>query len=281
MRLVTIKELQSFVMEDRIIQNGKLENVEGIKYDLRISNKLLSGTYPNSINIEKLNYEIKERLSVAPGELVFLLTEEILCLPDNMMATIISKRKMNHEGVLVLGGSIVDPLYNGRLLFGLYNFSSESFPVLPGRKIISIMLYKIDDSELGEFPKPEARIDYFPDELLKNMKKYKPTSNQNILNEMKGIKIEIEGIKKKFNSNQEWFTKFQDKLDKINKTLEKEIENRHKSMNDLKQVFHDRDRTINDSLNLKLLKYTAVTGGISAAIVTILGIVMFLLKNSF
>ncbi len=280
MQLITGEKLHDFVNEGKILQNAKIDNCEGIKYDLRISNMLLSGDFQNAVEIDELNYETREKLSVAPGEIVFLLTEEIICLPENMVATIVSKRKMNHEGVMVLGGSVVDPRYCGRLLFGLFNFSSEPFPILPGRKISSIMFYKLNDSETDDFPQPDARIDKFPDDLVKTIKKYKPTSNQSLLSEIKNMKDDLEKIKEKFDSNKKWFDDFKKNLGELKDSLSMEVATRQQSIDDLKQVFRDRDIEVNDRLNSKLLKYTATAAGISAMMVVLIGLVMYLFQNN-
>jgi len=208
MQLITGKKLCDLVNEGKLIQNAKINNCEGVKYDLRISNMLLSGEHSEGIDISKLEYAEKKKLFVAPGEFVFLLTEEIICLPKNIMAMLTSKRKMNHSGVLVLGGSVVDPLYNGRLLFGLYNFSSDPFPIKPDRKITSIMFYQLDDNEVDEFPEPDARINEFPDELLSNMAKYKPTSQQQMETRLEELKNKIDALQKAFDKNGQWFEEF-------------------------------------------------------------------------
>ena len=59
---------------------------------------------------------------VEPGEVVFVLTEERLDLPRNMIAVLSQKRKLFNQGIQVLGGFCIDPLYRGKLLVGLYNF---------------------------------------------------------------------------------------------------------------------------------------------------------------
>ena len=224
MDIITGESLSDLIKEGKVIQNAKLDNCEEIKYDLRISDRLLSGDYSSGVDISQLDYKEQQQLCVAPGELVFLLTEEIIHLPGNMFATIAFKRKMNHEGVLVLGGSVVDPLYHGRLLFGLYNFSSEPFPIKPDKKITSIMLYKLNDNELCEFTEPEVRIDEFPDELLRNMAKYKPTGQQQLEQQMKDIKDSLDKLQDEFKQNERWIERFEDLINKQSENVSSNAE---------------------------------------------------------
>jgi len=80
-------------------------------------------------------------------------------------------------------------------------------------------------------------------------------------------------------SNKKWFDDFKANLTEINNSLGLEVSNRQQAIDDLKQVFRDRDIEVNDRLNSKLIKYTATAAGISAALIFILGLVMHLLNN--
>ena len=97
-----------------------------------------------------------------------------------MVAQLSPKRKLSHAGILTLGGFTIDPRYVGRLLLGLFNFSSTPFPLIPGKKVIAATFYKLEGSELGEFPDPGEPLDDFPDELVQVMQKYHPVALQSL-----------------------------------------------------------------------------------------------------
>ncbi len=281
MDLITGERLSDLVKKNEIVLNAKLESCEGIKYDLRISDRLLSGDYSSGVSISHLDYKEQSQLCVEPGELVFLLTEEIIRLPEDMIAMITFKRKMNHEGVLVLGGSVVDPLYNGRLLFGLYNFSSEPFPVKPGKKITSIMFYQLGEKEIAKFPKPEVRIDEFPDELLRNMTKYKPTGQQQLKQQMKEIKDNLDKLQDEFKKNERWIERFEnivnkqsenvlknaDQIDKLRESLVEESKNRKVAQKDFETSTRDKlEKTNNLVIYIKVFLTVAGTVMLAAGI---------------
>ena len=281
MDLITGKKLSDLIKKGEIIQNAKLENCEGIKYDLRISDRLLSGDYSSGVTISQLEYKEQKQLHVEPGELVFLLTKEIIDLPENMIAMITFKRKMNHEGVLVLGGSVVDPLYNGRLLFGLYNFASEPFPIKPGKKITSIMFYQLSTNELDKFIKPEVRIDEFPDELLRNMAKYKPTGQQQLDQQIKDIKSTLDKLQDEFKQNERWIERFEDlvnkqtenvsnnakQIDKLRESLAEESNNRKEAQKDFEKSTRDKlDKTNNFVIYIRVFLAVAGTVALAAGI---------------
>ena len=135
--MVTGNELLQAVESKTFIIDGAASCAEGIKYDFRLSAHILKASFGGPIDASKLSVAERAALAVEPGEMVFVLSEERLNLPMDMKAELSPKRKLSHAGILVLGGFCIDPGYQGPLLFGLYNFSSTRFPLLPGKKVIA------------------------------------------------------------------------------------------------------------------------------------------------
>jgi deoxycytidine triphosphate deaminase len=267
--LITERELRSAIETETFIKNGKVGNAEGIKYDFRMSSNILKAKFKRPINILNLTETEKAELFVEPGEVVFVLTEEVLNLPNNIQAILSPKRKLSHDGIMVLGGFCIDPLYEGRLLVGLYNFSSSPFPLLPGKKLIAAMFYRLAENEIDEFKRTETTINDFPDELIRLMERYSPVSIQSVMNEIINVKNQLEDFRKEFRDRENWFEKFQNSLDaqeskisKIVDLLDKEVDERKKSEEGIKK---------------EILQYTkdayktaAIVGVIGALLITLL-----------
>lgn len=238
--LIKESDLREAIEKSTFIKNGIPENAEGIKYDFRMSSSILKSKYKRPININNLTEMEKSNLFVEPGEVVFVLTEETLSLPKNIQAVLSQKRKLSHDGIMVLGGFCIDPLYEGRLLVGLYNFSSSPFTLIPGRKLIAAMFYKLDEAEIDDFKKPEITIYDFPDDLVRLMERYSPISIQSVMSEIVNVKTQLEEFRKEFKERDHWFEKFQLSLDgqekniqKICQVLDREVEERKSSEKDL------------------------------------------------
>jgi len=239
-KIIVESRLKEAIKNKNFIINGKEENVEGIKYDFRLGQRILKARYNNPINIDKLPEEEKINLVVEPGEVVFVLTEEKLKLPVNIIAHLIHKRKISHEGILTLGGFCIDPLYEGRLLIGLYNFSSENFPLRPGKKLIAAIFRELDKEEIGEFVKPLPVINDFPDELILMMKKYSPISLQSVLKQLNDLKIEFNKLWEATHYQEQWFKRFEENLEKQFNLIKEEREARigadQRFENDLRNI---------------------------------------------
>jgi len=225
-KVINESRLKEVIKNQTFIINGKEENVEGIKYDFRLGRRILKNRYNNPIDYDKLPEEEKKNMVVEPGEVVFALTEERLKLPANICAELKQKRKISHEGIMTLGGASIDPLYEGHLLVGLYNFSSENFPLRPGKKLIAATFYELEKEEMDKFKKPLPVIDDFPDELILMIKKHSPTSIQSVIEGLNKLRIEFSDLRDRWHDKEEWFDRFEDNLEKQFTLIKEERESR-------------------------------------------------------
>lgn len=223
-RIIAETRLKKAIKDGTFIKNGLIDNAEGIKYDFRMSSRILKAEFGRAVNMSKFPEQQQAGLAVEPGEVVFVLTEEILDLPRNIEANLSPKRKLSHQGIMVLGGFCIDPLYKGRLLIGLYNFSSSSFPLIPGKKLIAAVFYELQDEEIDDFKRPEAAIDDFPDELIRLMKSYRPVSSTQLIEQMKKLQADFDGLRNEFRGREDWFERFEEAIGKHDKLISKILE---------------------------------------------------------
>ena len=74
---------------------------------------------PQSVTIRQLGDG--EGFTIPPGQFAFLLTDEIVEVPDNALALISIKAKIKWRGLINVSGFHVDPGFKGRLIFSVYN----------------------------------------------------------------------------------------------------------------------------------------------------------------
>ena len=182
--------------------------------------------------------------------MVFVLSAERLALPRTMTAELSPKRKMSHAGILAMGGFCIDPLYNGYLLIGLYNFSSTRFPLIPGKKLIAATFYELGEGELNGFPAPETLED-FPDELLQVMQKYQPVAIQVVEKNVQQVRDELQALKTELQSRSDWYRRFEESLERHDKQIAKliegldtEMETRKRGEDELSRALGGLQRTL-------------------------------------
>ena len=93
--MITGKELKDLVTSSIIIQNGDVKCVEGIKYDFRLSNDILKAKFGQPIDARKFSQTEITELIVEPNEVVFVLSEERLTLPPDVIAQLRDHSEIN------------------------------------------------------------------------------------------------------------------------------------------------------------------------------------------
>lgn len=233
MEILNEKELLSVVEEGTLIKEGSKESCEGIKYDFVLSSTVLTvdSRRPSDINQNNKDAVIK------PGEIAFVMTKESLELPGDIYCQLSTKRKLSLDGIVILGGLIIDPNYKGKLIFGLYNLSSRNYPLLPGKKLVAGVFYRVNEKSNKQ---PEPIYD-FPDDLIKIVVDTKPNSITAINTIIDQLRTEIQEIKNQLTYDTQWKNDFQNGLTKIEQLvnnmgekLNKEIDERKDNVSKLK-----------------------------------------------
>lgn len=76
-----------------------------------------------------------------PGQVAFVSTVEKLVLPPDLVGNIAPRFRRALEGILVMGGMLVDPGYTGRLHFQLANVGDKPFKVVPGETSVAAIQF--------------------------------------------------------------------------------------------------------------------------------------------
>lgn len=243
--MITGLELREAVERGKFIFGGDPGCVEGVKYAFRMGSRMLKARYSSPIDANKLSETEKPALNVEPGEVVFVLTEERLSLPNNMVALLSPERKLSHAGILTVGGFTLDPCYSGPLLLGLFNFSSTPFPLIPGRKVIAATFYRLEGKEASEFSRPVEPLEDFPDELVEVMQKYHPVAFQSVTETVKTNQTELALLREEMRSHGTWYLGIKDSLEghsgqieKLWRELNAEREVRRSDQDELSKAVH-------------------------------------------
>lgn len=202
---ITGINIKKLVEESSIIENGSVDNCGPLKYDFTLSDEILKSDFSAPVKLADLSVEERREALIQPGEVVYVLTKEKVNLPSDMYMSLSANRGMSEYGVLTLGGFAVDPGYSGRLMFGLYNYSSTPFTIMPGAKLIGGVFYQLDENEsvsIKNLEVPKA-IEDFPTRLISIISKYSPTGLTSLEESINTINKQINAIKDEINSNKD------------------------------------------------------------------------------
>ncbi len=120
--------------------------VEAASYDLRAgivvwrerdSGDLIIRTFDETQKIQPV-------VTLQPGQMVFVITEEDLKLGPGVSGTVYSRNKLQKENVLALNAGHVDPGYQGPILIRLINLGAQPWPITLGQAVFTVVFHTVE-----------------------------------------------------------------------------------------------------------------------------------------
>jgi deoxycytidine triphosphate deaminase len=159
-------EIESEVSSGWLISKESFDraSLEASGYDIRVGAKGVVGGEGREVDLRS------EPIQLGPGAYCGVISQEKVKLPDHIVARIGSKRALSYDGVILLTGTVVDPGYEGHLLFGLYNASQRRVQIRQGRKICNIVFERLAKRADKPAPSdPSLKTGNFPDQFIDRM----------------------------------------------------------------------------------------------------------------
>lgn len=128
------------------ISDDELSNIyQGWSYDLRLGEDsyITSDEYPNKLN------EINPYLIIKPGDFALLITYESINLDNNTMAFISVRFKYKKQGLINISGFHVDPNYNDKIIFSVYNAGPSDIILKYKESVFMIFFQTLENNFSG------------------------------------------------------------------------------------------------------------------------------------
>ncbi|HSY20251.1 MAG TPA: hypothetical protein VK815_18040 [Candidatus Acidoferrales bacterium] len=157
-------DIFTMVQNQRLIVDGFEKGcLQSTSYDFRIGKKAVVGGQGCEVDLES------KPLVIDPGSYAGVISYEKVKLPNNVFAQIGSKRKFSYDGLILLTGSVIDPGYEGYLLFGLYNASTKKVVLPKGTKICNVIFTRLPRDVSPVSPDPYLLMGNCPPDFLTRM----------------------------------------------------------------------------------------------------------------
>lgn len=151
------------------------------------------------------NYKMLGGEIIIPaGHFAYLITEEIIHIPDKVMGFISLKSKVKWLGLINVSGFHVDPGYKGRLIYSVYNAGPSQIHLQRGQDVFLLWLADLDNgSSKGYVKEGKSILSDIPNDMISNVDRpihslpklsEKIESLSNEVNNMKTIAIWAIGL---------------------------------------------------------------------------------------
>jgi hypothetical protein len=136
--------------------------------------------------------EIKELnendvFTIAPGAYVGVVSRENFNFPLNVLSTIGTKRRFSYEGLILLTGNLVEPGYQGHLLFTVFNASNKPAFLQFEEKLCTLVFHQIDCDAPHCFHDASLIEGKFPSEFVRSIGQTDPSGYARIQQEVAKI----------------------------------------------------------------------------------------------
>ncbi|NET69604.1 MAG: deoxycytidine triphosphate deaminase [Sphaerospermopsis sp. SIO1G2] len=149
-----------------LIEPFNVDQIESASYELCLGEEVYISSLPDTPIKErkKVILSEKETVCIPPGQFAFLITAEVIKVPKNSLAFISIKFKFKSHGLINVSGFHVDPGYNGKLIFAVYNAGPLNFHVARGERIFTIWYADLDQED--ENSRKKKGYDSIPTDLM-------------------------------------------------------------------------------------------------------------------
>lgn len=132
-----------------LIRPFNQNRIESSSYQLSLGGEVYISPLPDTPSKERRKEFLKEGsiVPIPPGQFAFLITLEEISVPPNAIAFISIKFGAKAKGLINVSGFHVDPGYEGRLIFAVYNAGPLNFQVGYGEKLFSIWFADLDKED--------------------------------------------------------------------------------------------------------------------------------------
>jgi dCTP deaminase len=95
---------------------------------------------------KKTRLTAKDCFLIPPGQFAFLLSKETVKIPATAMAFISMRTGIKFQGLINVSGFHVDPGYDGKLIYAVYNASPSAIQICEGDPIFKIWFCDLDNT---------------------------------------------------------------------------------------------------------------------------------------
>lgn len=142
MAFIGSKSLRTLLKGSEIILPFEEDNIKNGAYELSLGSQVFeTGTKPRAV--KKLDNT--EEFFIEPGQFALLLTEETVKVPKNKIAFISIKAGIKFEGLVNVSGFHVDPGFEGKLLFSVYNAGPSIIALRRGKRYFPMWFAELNE----------------------------------------------------------------------------------------------------------------------------------------
>lgn len=192
MAFIGTTKLIELIRTSKMIVPSNEKNVQNGAYELSLGGQVFqTGAKPRVVK----NLSKREKIYIDPGQFALLLTEEKVKIPNDKIAFISIKAKVKFNGLVNVSGFHVDPGFEGKLLFSVYNAGPSTIVLSQGTPYFPIWFADLDGSQ--DYKGTHGGQDEIPDEPIRALSQgdiASPNELSKRIEEVKNLRTKTEWV---------------------------------------------------------------------------------------
>lgn len=155
------EKLLKRLREENLVSPLVEKNIDCAAYTLTVGNELYITPSKDSKPKHRTKRTLKDRESfyIPSGQFAFLMTAEVVKVPTNALAFISFKARIKFKGLVNVSGFHVDPGFNDRLVFSVYNAGPGPIHLTQGQHLFLIWYADLDTDSTKVKPSGNPKLD--------------------------------------------------------------------------------------------------------------------------
>ena len=145
--------LRARLPDEQVVEPYEPEFVVNCAYELRLGREVY---VTGGASKTKRTLTEGEQVRIPPGQFANLLTEETVRIPTDALGLISARFRWKQRGLVNVSGFHVDPGYDGRILFSVFNAGPTPVVVGRGDRLFLLWLSSLD-AETEDVYKKQGR----------------------------------------------------------------------------------------------------------------------------
>ncbi|USG61458.1 hypothetical protein NBZ79_00520 [Sneathiella marina] len=141
---------------NNILEDYSADPIDCAAYQLRMGTEVYitpHGHDPDKSKSTVIKLEEKQGFTIPAGQFAFLLTEEKIKIPKNCLGLISMKAKIKFKGLINISGFHVDPGYEGKLVFAVFNAGPHVIHLKRGKPLFLLWIADLDSDASEQYTK--------------------------------------------------------------------------------------------------------------------------------
>lgn len=146
-----------------LVEPFKDERVANCSYELTLGSEayVTGGEFGKKIDLEERG--AGAQLVIPPGQFGLLLSEEIVHIPHDAIGLISVKSAFKLHGLINVSGFHVDPGFDGRLIFSVYNAGGNDLVVSRGQPLFLLWVCSLEGPTVDVYNGARDKQEVIPD----------------------------------------------------------------------------------------------------------------------